>query len=112
MNTNPTVQKKRTLDTHIMTIFGLMGLVLVMMLILQPGNFFSLKNARSMIYQFPEYGILSFGMMVCMIAGGIDLSLVGIMNFTGVIAALLVKNLVPEEGGPMTAAIKIGRAHV
>ena len=105
MNTNTTVHKRRTPDTHILTIFGLMALVLVLMLFLQPGNFFSLKNARSMIYQFPEYGILSFGMMVCMIAGGIDLSLVGIMNFTGVIAALLVKNLVPEAGGPVTALI-------
>ena len=70
-------------DTHILTIVGLMVLALILMAILQPGNYFTLKNAKSMIFQFPEYGILAFGMMVCMIAGGIDLSLVGIMNFTG-----------------------------
>lgn len=50
-----------------------------------------------MIFQFPEYGILAFGMMVCMIAGGIDLSLVGIMNFTGVLAAMIVTKM--TEGG-------------
>ena len=88
MNTKMAVKSRKMPDTHIMTILALMALVLILMLILQPGNYFTLKNARSMIYQFPEYGILSFGMMVCMIAGGIDLSLVGIMNFTGVIAAL------------------------
>ena len=52
-----------------------------------------------MIFQFPEYGILALGMMACMIAGGIDLSLVGIMNFTGVLAALIVKNMVVIEDG-------------
>lgn len=36
-------------------------------------------------------------MMVCMIAGGIDLSLVGIMNFTGVLAAMIVTKM--TEGG-------------
>ncbi|MBQ5675813.1 MAG: ABC transporter permease, partial [Lachnospiraceae bacterium] len=58
-----------------------------------------------MIYQFPEYGILAFGMMVCMIAGGIDLSLVGIMNFTGVIAALMVTRMIPQEGSSMTGIV-------
>lgn len=84
-------------DTHILTIVGLMVLALIMMAILQPGNYFTLKNAKSMIFQFPEYGILAFGMMVCMIAGGIDLSLVGIMNFTGVLAAMIVTKM--TEGG-------------
>lgn len=84
-------------DTHIMTIIGLMVLALLLMAILQPGSYFTLKNAKSMIFQFPEYGILAFGMMVCMIAGGIDLSLVGIMNFTGVLAALIVTKM--TEGG-------------
>ena len=107
MNNQKAGTARRLPDTHILTIIGLMALVLIMMLFLQPGNYFSLKNARSMIYQFPEYGILAFGMMVCMIAGGIDLSLVGIMNFTGVIAALIVKHMVPAEGGPMTALVII-----
>ncbi len=84
-------------DTHILTIVGLMVLALILMGILQPGNYFTLKNAKSMIFQFPEYGILAFGMMVCMIAGGIDLSLVGIMNFTGVLAAMIVTKM--TEGG-------------
>ena len=105
MNNKTKAVGRRMPDTHIMTILGLMVLVVIMMLILQPGNYFTLKNVRSMIYQFPEYGILSLGMMACMIAGGIDLSLVGIMNFTGVLAALIVKNMVTEEGGMAAPAI-------
>ena len=105
MNKKEKAVGRRMPDTHIMTILGLMVLVIIMMLIFQSGNYFTLMNLRSMIYQFPEYGILSLGMMACMIAGGIDLSLVGIMNFTGVLAALIVKNMVTEEGGMAAPAI-------
>ena len=84
-------------DTHILTIVGLMVLALILMAIIQPGNYFTLKIAKSIIFQIPGYGILAFGMMVCMIAGGIDLSLVGIMNFTGVLAAMIVTKM--TEGG-------------
>ena len=84
-------------DNHILTIIALMLLVCIIMLILKPGSYFTVLNVRSMIFQFPEYGILAFGMRVCMIAGGIDLSLVGIMNFTGVLAAMIVTKM--TEGG-------------
>lgn len=94
-------------DTHILTIVGLMVLALILMAILQPGNYFTLKNAKSMIFQFPEYGILAFGMMVCMIAGGIDLSLVGIMNFTGVLAAMIVTKMTEGSEGMAIPAIVV-----
>ena len=94
-------------DTHILTIVGLMVLALILMAILQPGNYFTLKNAKSMIFQFPEYGILAFGMMVCMIAGGIDLSLVGIMNFTGVLAAMIVTKMTECGEGMAIPAILV-----
>ena len=86
-------------DNHILTIIALMLLVCIIMLILKPGSYFTVLNVRSMIFQFPEYGVLALGMMACMIAGGIDLSLVGIMNLSGVLAALIVKNMVLIEGG-------------
>lgn len=101
------ISRKAAADTHILTIVGLMVLAMILMAILQPGSYFTLKNVKSMIFQFPEYGILAFGMMVCMIAGGIDLSLVGIMNFTGVLAAMIVTKMAgPEAGtGAQIAAI-------
>ena len=85
-------------DSHILTIIGMMLVVAIIMLLLKPDAYFSLKNLTSMIFQFPEYGILAFGMMACMIAGGIDLSLVGIMNLTGVLAALILKTMVHMDG--------------
>lgn len=102
MRENPLQKRLINADTHIMTIIGLMVLTAVIMLILKPGVFFGWKNIQSMIFQFPEYGIICFGMMACMIAGGIDLSLVGIMNLSGVTAALILKNMVITEGGVVT----------
>ena len=52
-----------------------------------PGDFLTLLNFRSMMRQFPEYGLLALGIMLAMITGGIDLSIVGITSLTGVVAA-------------------------
>ena len=79
-------------DDHIVVLIGMIAAVLILMAFLKGKTYYSLSNLRSMIFQFPEFGILAFGMMVCMIAGGIDLSLVGIMNLAGVVAAILIKN--------------------
>ena len=88
--------KKKTaskkLNDHIKVLILMMVFVLILMAVLKGPVYYSVNNFRSMIFQFPEYGVLSFGMMVCMIAGGIDLSLVGIMNLGGVVCALLIKN--------------------
>lgn len=53
-------------------------------------RFYTLSNFVSMAYQIPEFGILSLGMTICMISGGIDLSLVGNANLCAVVAAIAV----------------------
>lgn len=77
-------------DDSILTLFALIAIVLVLMAILKPESFFSWANVRSMIFQFPEFGIIAFGVMICMIAGGIDLSLVGLANLSGIICASIM----------------------
>lgn len=53
-------------------------------------RFYTVSNFVSMAYQIPEFGILSLGMAICMISGGIDLSLVGSANLCAVAAAIMV----------------------
>lgn len=98
-----TEKKKIQIDPHIKALLGMMAFVLILMAILKGDTYFTIPNLRSMFFQFPEYGILTFGMMMCMIAGGIDLSLVGIMNLAGVVCALIIKNM-----GGSTVSIAIG----
>lgn len=98
-----TEKKKIQIDPHIKALLGMMAFVIILMAILKGDTYFTIPNLRSMFFQFPEYGILTFGMMMCMIAGGIDLSLVGIMNLAGVVCALIIKNM-----GGSTGSIVIG----
>ncbi|MFP4374648.1 MAG: ABC transporter permease [Spirochaetaceae bacterium] len=61
--------------------------LMVVLSIALPDNFLTMRNFRSMMRQFPEYGLLALGIMLAMITGGIDLSIVGITSLSGVVAA-------------------------
>lgn len=62
----------------------------VIMTVAIPERFLAINNFRSMMRQFPEYGLLALGIMLAMITGGIDLSIVGITSLTGVVAAQIL----------------------
>lgn len=77
-------------DKNILSLFGIAVLIFVVMGILAPKSFLGITNIQGMCIQFAEFGVLSFGMMLCMISGGIDLSLVGIANLSGIVGALVM----------------------
>lgn len=70
-------------------------------------QFFSVRNLQSMAVQLPEYGILAFGIMITMLTGGIDLSIVGAANLSAIVAAMILTSLAPPEGGGMSLALAI-----
>ena len=76
--------------------------IFVIMSLLKPDKFLTLTNLESMAFQFPEFGLLSLGMLLAMLSGGIDLSVVGIANLSGIFAALIFTNMVTPESGGMT----------
>lgn len=61
-------------------------------------KFYTVVNFQTMFAQFPEFGLMSLGVMVCMITGGIDLSTVGVANMTGITMALLMLKVGGEAG--------------
>lgn len=75
----------------------IMFLVIAAISISLPSKFLTLINFQSMTSQIPEFGLLSIGMMIALITGGIDLSVVSITNLTGVVSALILKTY-PGEG--------------
>lgn len=83
----------KKIDNNILSLIGMYAVVLIAMAILNPSVYYSPLNIKSWFYLFPEYGILTFGMMLCMISGGIDLSLVGIANLVGVVATYIMVNI-------------------
>jgi simple sugar transport system permease protein len=83
--------------------------VFVVMAGLSPDKFLSVQNITSMAFQFPEFAILALATTVAMLTGGIDLSVVGVANFTAVVAALIMTTAGPEATGS-TAALTIAAA--
>lgn len=71
-----------------------MGIIFILMSILSPGQFLRIENLQSMAFQLPELGLLSLAMMITMLTGGIDLSIIATANLTGIVTALILKGSV------------------
>ena len=85
-------------NKNALSLFAIALAVTIIMGSLAPKTFLSAENFQSMCIQFAEYGILAFGMMIAIISGGFDLSLVGIANLSGIIALLSMKALGAGNG--------------
>ncbi len=86
-------------DRNLVQLFVIAIVVFILMSILNPGKFLTFRNFESMSFQFPEFGLLAIAMMISMLTGGIDLSVVGIANFAGIFAALILTTWIPEAAG-------------
>ncbi len=72
--------------------------------------FFSRENFKSMAYQVPEVAILSIAVMLSMLTGGIDLSIVGISNAAALSAAYIMTKNMTDEGAITNSWILIACA--
>lgn len=90
-------------NKNTLSLFAIALAVTIIMGILAPRTFLSAANFQSMCIQFAEYGVLAFGMMLAIISGGFDLSLVGIANLSGIVAVVAMKAM-----GSGNATIPIG----
>lgn len=79
------------------TLVYLLAAVFVLFSMFLPARFLTLLNFQSMATQIPEFGLLATGVMLAMLMGGIDLSVVSIANLSGIIAALIMTRLIPEN---------------
>jgi len=88
-----------------------LGLILVAIVVLMsavnPQRFPTVGNFISMSYQLPIIAFLSLGMMVTMLAGGINLAIVATANFTGIVTVLVLHALVGEtaDEAPLIVAL-------
>ncbi len=80
-------------------------LVVLLMSAITGGEFLAAPNIRAIAFQLPELGLLSFAMMVAMLTGGINLSIVSSANFTGVLMALLLSRFAEASGSLAVLAV-------
>ncbi|HHU48090.1 MAG TPA: ABC transporter permease [Clostridiales bacterium] len=102
MNTNKRSIASIVRDTHIRRLLALMILWMIFMAIFRFDKFYTLINFQTMAAQFPEFGLMALGVLLCMISGGIDLSVVGVANFTAIACGQLMK--VIAEGAGLNGA--------
>ncbi|QKV17919.1 ABC transporter permease [Oricola thermophila] len=66
--------------------------IFALMSAMNPDKFLRYYNFESITYVMPELGILSIAMMVAMLTGGIDLSIVGIANLAAITAGVYFRH--------------------
>ncbi|HHY81739.1 MAG TPA: ABC transporter permease [Clostridiales bacterium] len=85
-------------DIHIKRLLVIMVLWMIFMGIFRFDKFYTLINFQTMAAQFPEFGLMALGIMLCMISGGIDLSVVGVANFVAIASGQLLKIIAGGAG--------------
>ncbi len=72
--------------------------VFLLMAFLNGEKFFSAQNLGSMAYQLPVIGLLSVGMMIAMLTGGINLSIIANANLNGILVWLVLEAFMGRQG--------------
>lgn len=86
--------------------------ILVLMVIglglLEGDKLFAAAGLRSMGFQLPELGFLALAMMIPMLSGGIDLSIIATANLCALTVAYTLTTFMPETQGLSWGLLQIG----
>jgi simple sugar transport system permease protein len=85
-------------DRKITQLMAITGLTFFFFSNVSKDIFFTSANFTSMAYQIPEIAILSIAVMLSMLTGGIDLSIVSISNAAALTAAWVMTSQMSESG--------------
>jgi ribose transport system permease protein len=108
---SPAIERSRAKDLLVriatdrqLLLIMLIAVLVAAMTVLEPTTFPRAANAAVILLDTAQTGILACGMMVLLISGMFDLSIGGILAFSGIMAGLAAKNL----GLPPLVAFLIG----
>ncbi|MGH0052150.1 MAG: ABC transporter permease [Sphaerochaetaceae bacterium] len=87
--------------------FILLLVVFSTLSMIDPRAFLSKFNLQSMAFQVPEFGILALAMMVTIVTGGIDLSIIANANLSGIFASLVMYEYIKVAGDNPNSALVI-----
>ena len=93
------MRKYANRNNNIIQLVVMTLLIFAAMSLLNPDKFLRYYNFESITYIFPELGLLSIAMMIAMLTGGIDLSVVGVANLSGILAGLFFQRMAQDAGG-------------
>lgn len=85
-------------EDNILQLIAVTIAIFALMTLLSPDKFLRYYNFESITFVFPELGLLAIAMMIAMLTGGIDLSVVGIANLAGILAGTFFHRYVSDVG--------------
>ncbi len=71
-------------------------------------DFFSSANLQSIAFQLPELGILTLAMMITMLTGGINLSIIAAANMSGIATAWVLTSFMPGSSISLVMGLLAG----
>ncbi len=86
-------------DAHTLFLLVVVIAIFVLMSLAMPKQFPTTTNFESMAYQISEVGILTVGMTLSILIGGIDLSVVAMSNISAIAAGMIITGMV-KPGAP------------
>ncbi|MBS4210483.1 ABC transporter permease [Bacillus sp. FJAT-50079] len=89
----------RNRDGSIIQLLILMFVIIGIMTISNPGLYLTWRNFEAIAFSFPQFGLLSIAIMVTMLSGGIDLSVISTANLSGIVAAMILTTWIPAGAG-------------
>ena len=78
-------------------LLGMFAVSFAVLTVATGGKFFSAGQMKLIAYLFPEMGVLSLGMMLAMISGGIDLTVVAVADLSGILCCMMLKAVMPND---------------
>ena len=84
-------------DNNLTQLVLITVLIFVAMSIVSPDKFLRYYNFQSISFLFPEIGLLSIAMMIAMLTGGIDLSIIGIANLSAILAGVYFSKTIGSD---------------
>ncbi|HEX9589662.1 MAG TPA: ABC transporter permease, partial [Bradyrhizobium sp.] len=70
-------------------------------------RFFSVNTLQSMAFQMPELGILSLAMMLALLSGGLNLSIIATANLAGLTIAFVLTRTIPGSEGITWVGVQV-----
>lgn len=98
---------KKLLGKNSVLYFLLLAGIFIILSLMNPRAFLSSYNLQSMAFQVPEFGIFALGMMVTIITGGIDLSIIANSNLSAVFASLVLYKYMASSGEVMNSTLAV-----
>jgi len=93
--------------SEVMVLSIILIVVFIFMWIMSPGQFVKIGNIQSMAFQLPELGVLSLGMMVTLLTGGVNLAIIATSNLTGVVTVTLMNEFLGDAESDAISSFEV-----